>query len=93
MASELDRIAGINAQIATLDTQIEQLEAESSMLRHIDDDAQRDAAVSDKWEDRTDARRTAADVARIDKQVLRMERSRSKLIAKCDGLIRKLAAG
>ncbi len=92
MASELDRIAGINAQIAILDAQIEQVDAESSMLRHIDDDAQRDAVVSDQWEDRADARRTAADVARIDKQVVRMERSKSKLVDKRDRLIRKLTA-
>lgn len=93
MASELDRISGLSVQIAALDAQIEQVRAESSMLRHIDDDAQRDAAVSDRWDDRADARRTAADVARIDQQIVGMENSRSSLVAKRNGLISKLAAG
>ncbi len=62
------------------------------MLQHLDDDAQRDAVVSDSWEGRAEARRTTADVARIDKQVLRMEQLRSKLVGKRDGLIRKLTA-
>lgn len=93
MASELDRIAGINAQILVLDAQLEQVRSEISMLRHIDDDTQRDATISDRWEDRAEARSTAADVTRMDKQLFAMERSRSKLVEKRGVLIRKLAAG
>lgn len=92
MATDLERIAGINAQISVLDGQIEQVAAERSMLRHIDDDAQRDAAVSGSYDDRAEATRTGADVVRMDKQMARMEGTRSKLVASRDRLIRKLTA-
>jgi hypothetical protein len=92
MANELERIAGINTQIAVLDGQVDQVVAERSMLRHIDDDAQRDAAVSGSYDDRAEARRTGADVVRMDKQMARMERTRAKLVASRDRLIRKLTA-
>jgi hypothetical protein len=93
MATELERIVGLNAQIAVLDDQIDQVHAERSMLQHIDDDAQRDAAVSGSYGDRADAKRTGADVIRMDTQVARMERTRSKLVVRRDKLITKLAAG
>jgi len=93
MVTELERIAGINAQIAVLERQIDQMVAERSMLQHIDDDAKRDAAVSGSYDDRAEAKRTEADVVRMYKQMARMERTRSKLVASRDRLIRKLAAG
>ena len=92
MASALDRIRGINAQISALELQIDQVEVEAEILRHIDDDAQRDAAVSENYDDRAAAKMTQSDVARMDKHVRELERTRAKLVAKRDRLIRKLAA-
>jgi len=62
------------------------------MLQHIDDDAKRDAAVSGSYDDRAEAKRTGSDVVRMDNQIARMERSRVKLVASRDRLIRKLTA-
>lgn len=92
MASALDRIRGINAQISALELQIDQVEVEAEILRHIDDDAQRDAAVSENYDDRAAAKMTQSDVARMDKHVRDLERAHAKLVAKRDKLIRKLAA-
>ncbi len=92
MASALDRIRGLNTQISVLQQQIGQVEVEVSMLRHIDDDAQRDAAVSENYDDRAAARMTQSDVARMEKHVRDMERTHAKLVKKRDRLIRKLAA-
>ncbi len=92
MVSALERIHGLNTQIVTLGTQIDQAEVELSMLQHIDDDAQRDAAVSENYDDRAAAKMTGADVVRMRKQIQNMERTRRKLVGKRDRLIRKLAA-
>lgn len=92
MASALDRIRGINVQISALEQQIGQVEVEVSMLRHIDDDAQRDAAVSENHDDRAAAKMTQSDVARMVKHIRDMERVHAKLVKKRDRLIRKLAA-
>ncbi len=90
--SALDRITGINAQLEILDDQIEQATNEASMLGHIDDDAQRDAAVSDGYEDRAAAKMTHSDVTRMTKQIQGLERDRAKLVRKRDRIIRKLAS-
>lgn len=93
MVSALERIHGLNTQIATLEAQIDQADVELSMLEHIDDDAQRDAAVSENYDDRAAAKMTDADVVRMRKQIQNMGRTRRKLVGKRDRLIRKLAAG
>ncbi len=90
--TRLDRIKGLNTQIVELDHQIEQVAAELLVLRHIDDDAQRDAAVSERYDDHADARMTRRDVARMTEQVSGLERDRTKLIRKRDRLIAKLAS-
>jgi len=90
--SALDRINGINAQLEILDDQIEQATSEASMLGHIDDDAQRDAAVSDGYEDRGAAKMTHSDVTRMTKHIQGLERDRAKLVSKRDRSIRKLAS-
>lgn len=92
MATALGRIRGINSQISVLERQISQVEIEVSMLRHIDDDAQRDAAVSENYDDRAAAKMTHADVIRMNKQMSAMERTRDRLVKKRDWLIRRLAA-
>ncbi|MEN8041774.1 MAG: hypothetical protein ABFR95_09755 [Actinomycetota bacterium] len=93
MPSVLDRIKGLNAQIAVIESQIDQSTAEVSMLEHINDDAQRDAAVTERYEDIADANMTDGDVKRIRSHIRAMEKDRSKLVAKRDRLVRKLAAG
>jgi len=92
MVSDLDRIRGINAQIVTLDTQIAQAEAEASMLEHIDDDAQRDAIVTESYDDRVTAKMTHADVTRIESHVRSMQRNRGRLVNTRDRLIGRLSA-
>jgi hypothetical protein len=92
MARALERIGGLNTQIVTLEAQIAQSGIELSMLQHIDDDAQRDALVSEGYDDRAAARMTGSDVERMRKQIRNMERTRDRLVGKRDRLITKLAA-
>lgn len=88
----LDRIRGVSMAIEALDAQISQTSDELIVLRHIDDDAQRDALVSDRYEDRADAKMTRSDVIRMEKQMQNMEQDRSRLVTKRDRLIARLAA-
>ncbi len=89
----LDKIHGLNAQIAAVDTDVDQAHAELDMLRHLADDALRDAAVSDNYDDRADAKMTNADVARCERRIKGLLRERGKLVRKRDRLVDKLAAG
>jgi len=89
----LDRIWGLNAQIAAVEADIGQARAELDMLRHIADDALRDAAVTDNYEDRADAKMTHADVARCERRIDGLARERVKLVRKRDRMVDKLAAG
>jgi ubiquinone biosynthesis protein UbiJ len=57
---------------------------------HLDDDARRDAAVSDHPLDRADARDTAADVARFRRSLADLEHRVGKLESKRDALLQKL---
>ena len=92
MAGELERIRAIGAQITVIDGELEQISSEISMLRHIDDDAQRDAVVTGSYEDRASAKMTRGDVARMMRYVNSLERERSRLIRKRDRLIKRLAS-
>jgi hypothetical protein len=56
---------------------------------HLNDDAQRDAVVSDHPIDRADARETAADVARFERHLSQLRSKRAKLVAKRDRLLRR----
>lgn len=58
---QLDRVRSLNERIDALHDDLIQLSQEVEMLRHIDDDAQRDAAVSDSYEDRSAAKMTHSD--------------------------------
>ena len=60
------------------------------MHRHLEDDARRDAAVSESPIDREDARDTAADVARFSGLVAELRRRRGRLEAKRDRLLTRL---
>ncbi len=92
MRDKLDKIRSLSGHIESLDADLIQALQEVEILRHIDDDAQRDAAVSENYDDRAAAKMTQSDVARLLKHVRDLERTRTNLVAKRDRLIRKLAA-
>ncbi len=70
----------------------EQLAAEELVYHeHLDDDTQRDAAVSGSPVDRADARETAADVARFRRHLEQLRRRRASLENKREKLLNRLA--
>ncbi|MDJ0924951.1 MAG: hypothetical protein QNJ77_10340 [Acidimicrobiia bacterium] len=58
--------------------------------QHLNDDAQRDAAVSGNPIDRADARETAGDVERFERHVHQLQQRRSRLETKREKLLRRL---
>ncbi len=84
------RLFRLNDEIAALRRDEERVAEELNVHRHLDDDAQRDAAVSNSPIDRADARDTAADVARFESALAALQRQREKLEAKRDKLLAKL---
>ena len=91
--SALDKIHSINAIIESIDDDIDRARAELGMLEHIDDDAQRDANVTDHAEDRQDARMTASDVARMTRHIEKLLTKRARTVRKRDAALAKLSAG
>ncbi len=59
--------------------------------QHLNDDAQRDAAVSGSPLDRADARETASDVGRFERHLDNLRAQREQLEAKRRRLLSKLA--
>lgn len=91
MAGRLERkIMRLNDEIAALAAQERQAADEATMHRHLNDDAERDFAVSGHAFDRMDAEDTRGDVARADRVVERIRASRLKLEAKRDRLLARL---
>jgi len=84
------RIFQINGQLADLAREEERVSEELQFHRHLNDDAQRDAAVSDHPEDRGAARQTAADVARFERAVAEVRKRRVRLEEKRRQLFNKL---
>lgn len=84
------RVLRLNDDIAKLRQRRDLVAEELRFHEHLDDDARRDAAVSDHPLDRADARDTAADVARFRRSLADMERRADKLEAKRDALLQKL---
>jgi len=81
----------VTDQIQALTAERGEVSSELDWHRHINDDAQRDAAVSGSNEDRLEATSTAADVRRferrlrdIDRDLAKLERKRQSLLAKLD---------
>jgi len=93
VGDRLGRIRSLNERIGAITAGIAQSESELSMLRHIDDDAQRDAAVTANYDDRASAKMTSGDVRRMEKQIGRLQREKARLVRERDRLIVKLAAG
>jgi hypothetical protein len=88
----LDRIRGMSAEIAAVDADLDQAVAELDMLRHLEDDAVRDALVSEGWDDRVDAKHAKRDVDRCKKRIVGLERDRVKLVKRRTAMIDRLAA-
>ncbi len=84
------RLFAINDEIAALLRDERLAEEELNFHRHLDDDTQRDAAVSGNPMDRADARQTAGDVKRFEIHLAQLRRKRSILEAKRDKLVKKL---
>lgn len=89
----LDKIHSLNVEIAAVDADIDQADTELGMLRHLADDALRDAAVSGNYDDRTDAKMTNADVTRCERRIKGLLRERHRLVRKRDRMVDKLATG
>ncbi len=87
------RLFRLNDEIAALRRDEERVAEELNVHRHLNDDAQRDAVVSDNPLDRADARDTAADVARFESALAALRKQREKLEAKRDRLLAKLSSG
>lgn len=86
----------LEAKLFRLNDDIEALRREETLVeeelrfhRHIDDDAQRDAVVSDDWQDRSFARNSAADVARFERALADLRARRARLEEKRDKLLQR----
>lgn len=84
------RIFQINEELAELAGEEARVFEELQFHRHLHDDAQRDALVSDHPEDRALARQTAADVARFERAVAEVQTRRQKLEEKRSKLFGRL---
>jgi hypothetical protein len=91
MGRREERIFRLNDEIRALRRDEELAAEELIMLQHLDDDAQRDAAVSSNPLDRADARETAGDVARMRVHIADLADDRERLERKRDHLLEKLA--
>lgn len=80
----------LNDELQRLRRDLEQTAGEFEMHRHLDDDARRDAAVSDSPLDRADALQTAKDVRRIQAALVHLRRRIAELEDQRDRLISKL---
>ncbi len=89
--SRLERkIFRLGDQIAAIERQEALVSEELAIHRHLHDDAQRDAVVSDHPLDRADARDTGADVARFERALEDLRLRRLKLVERRDRLLRRL---
>ncbi len=78
-------------EIAALDQAIHLAREELIFHDHLNDDAQRDAAVSESSIDRSEARETAGDVVRMQAHIAGLEKRRAKLDHKRNRLLDRLA--
>jgi hypothetical protein len=92
MGRREERLFRINDEIAALRRDEYHAREELIMLGHLDDDAQRDAAVSGQTIDAADARETAADVARMGRHVRDIQAALERLEQKRDRLMAELGS-
>ena len=91
MGQRTDRLFRINDEISALRRDEYYAFEELIMLGHLDDDAQRDAAVSGSLLDSADARATAGDVARMERHVYALRSARERLERKRDQMLDKFS--
>lgn len=84
------RLFKIADQLMDLDEEHQRVAAELEYHRLIDDDAQRDAAVSGATSDRLEASATSKDVSRFEKRLREIAARREKLHIKRARLLDKL---
>ena len=84
------KLLAIGDRLAAIDRAVAQAHSELSIHRHLDDDAQRDAAVSGHPIDRADAKQTASDVARFERIIAKLAAERRRLERRRERLLRKL---
>lgn len=83
------KLLKINDEIAALAREEQLVAEELVMLRHLDDDAQRDAAVGGPLE-RDDARGTSGDVVRFERHLATLGAKREGLEGKRQRLLARL---
>lgn len=83
------KVFAINDRLEKLNEEEQLVAEELAVHRHLADDAERDAVVSENAADRAEARETAALVARFEREVetlreerISLEQRRSSLLAK-----------
>jgi len=86
------RIFRLADEIARVSEEIRLAEEELAILRHLDDDARRDAAVTGSPIDRDDARVAAQDVARFERHVMSLRERRAELEERRRSLVERLGA-
>jgi len=84
-----DRLFRLTDEIDRLRREERLTDGELGMFEHIDDDAQRDAAVGGPLE-RDDARVTASDVARSRRALQHLRAKRTRLEGKRERLLKRL---
>ena len=83
------KLFALNDRIAALRRERHQVESELTMHQHINDDAQRDAALGNAA-DRAEAHETAADVARFERHLRKLDVAEMRLVVKRDKLLDRL---
>lgn len=91
MERRTERLFRINDEISALRRDEYLASEELIMLGHLDDDAQRDAAVSGNPLDAQDARETTGDVARMERHVQALRAARERLERKRDHMLETLS--
>lgn len=86
------RIMRLNDQLRALDAEEHLVREELSYHRHINDDAQRDAAIGDA-DDRAFALQSGRDVERFEKALRGIADRRAKIDSKRQTLLAKLSTG
>jgi hypothetical protein len=82
----------LNDELGRLRREAELTEAELNMHRHLDDDAVRDALVSDHPGDRAEARQTSKDVARLEAALTDVRGRLARAERKREVLLRRLGS-
>jgi hypothetical protein len=84
------RLLRLNTEIARMRRELELVEGELGMHRHLADDAIRDAAVTNAPAERAEAREAAKDVSRMEAAMEDSRRQLSRLELKRDDLLDRL---